>query len=106
MVTDIIQEVAEQLPDHQTSRGAEFRAIPVEDRYPLARKLIAARSQVKASNADWDDPAYRSAIRSKKDGYMYRCGELHIDIEEAIHIWWSFVYGDISPADKRERDLI
>lgn len=98
----MIQELAEELPEHQSPRGNEFRAIPVEDRKLLARPLVMARSQVESTNANWQDRQFRNEIIKKKNAYFYYAGQLHIDMDQANWIWWSVVYDNPSPAERRE----
>lgn len=106
MTLDAVREAAEELPEHQTSRGNEFRAIPVEDRYTLAQWLVRSRGQVNASNASWDDKSFRRTLREKKNLYYYHAGRLGLSHRETRAVWWSFVHDDPVPAEKRERDLI
>lgn len=97
-----IRDLAEELPEHQTSRGREFRTIPAEERDLLAKPLVMARSQAQATDADWDDQRFLSEIAKKKNMYFYNAGQLHLDVKEANHIWWSVVYDDPSPAERRD----
>lgn len=90
-MNDPVHELATELPDHQTSRGAEFRSIAVKDRYLLARQLVKARSQATATNADFSDERFMDQLRRKKETYMYFAGQLGIDHNEAQHIWGSVV---------------
>lgn len=105
-MTEVTRELAEELPDYQTSRGNEFRTVSVEDRMSLARVLVVARSQVNASNADWDDDDYRRSMRRVRNRYMHISGILDIRFEEAERIWWNYVYDDPSPHERRESDMI
>lgn len=106
MVSDAVRAVAEEMPDHQSSRGAEFRTLSVEDRLPMARQLVIARSQVNASNADWNCERYRYHMRQKKETYLYHAGRLGVDIEEADNIWWSIVHDNPAPVEKQRDGLI
>jgi hypothetical protein len=108
MVSEAVRNVAEKMPEHQTSRGAEFRNISVEQRYGMSRALVIARSQVNASNADWDSTRYREHMRRKRELYLYRAGALGVDMNEATTIWWSIVYEgiDTHPARKHKLGLI
>lgn len=107
MASDPVEELAEELPEHQTSRGDEFRVIPIEDRYPLAARLVVARVQAEAGDDDdWEDHAFRAEMRKKKERYFYHAGELHIGIHEARSIWWSVVHDTPSAIERRKRDLL
>lgn len=103
-MTHSVHELAEELPDHQSSRGAEFRQISVEERYPLAKELVIARSQTNASNADWDSDEYRREMRRRKNMYFQEAGRLGISFDEAENIWWSVVHG--SPSPHRRNNVI
>jgi len=95
-----VYTLAEELPDHQTARGMEFRTLSVEDRKPLARILVIARSQAQSGDADWEDALFRRSMRRKKNRYFYQAARLSIDIQEATTIWWSVVHNDPSPAER------
>jgi len=101
-----IQQLAENLPDYQSSRGNEFRDIPIEEREGLATVLRIAR--VQAENEEWDSNRFRQAMRSKKEDYMYQCGRLGINLSEVQAIWWNVVYENIdsSPARRNSVGLI
>jgi hypothetical protein len=103
MASEIVEQVAELLPEYQSSRGAEFREIPIEDRLPLAEAALLARCQAKASNVDWSDTEYRKEMRHKKNRYFYHAGCLDIDVEEAERIWWGYVHENPSPHERRTR---
>jgi len=92
MVSSTVHEVAQEMPEHQTSRGAEFRNLSVEDRYGMARQIVIGRSQANATNADFDNDTFRYHMRKKKEAYMYYAGRLGIDHDEARYIWRSIVY--------------
>ncbi len=106
MVTEAIERIAEVLPEHQTSRGEEFREIPVERRYGMARAALIARCQVKASNADWDSGPYRREMRKKKEQYFYHAGRLGISMKEADQMWWGYVHEHPAPVEKHRKGLI
>ena len=103
MVTEAVEQMAQEMPEHQTSRGNEFREIPVEHRYPMAQKLVQGRSQASAENADWSYAMFRYHMRQKKELYFYYVGKLGIDFDEARAIWWSVVYDDPSAAEQRDK---
>ena len=94
-MTEAIRRMAEEMPDHQTSRGAEFRNISVEERYGMARALVIARSQANATNANWESRAFRYHMRRKKESYMYSAGRHGVDTKEARAIWNSIVYANV-----------
>lgn len=102
MTSDEVLTLAEELPTHQTNRGAEFRTISIEERIPIARNLVTARSQAQSSNPDWTSDRFKNTLRRKKDQYMHVCGSLGVDIGEARHIWWSVVYNDPSPYEREK----
>lgn len=101
-----VRELAEELPEYQTSRGMEFREIPPEQRENLANVLVRARSQANATHADWRDDSYRREMRRKQNEYYYEVGQLGIDMKEAYEIWWGVVHGDSAPIEQRTQGLI
>lgn len=104
--SEAVRELAEELPEHQTSRGMEFREISTEQRENLANVLVRARSQSNAENADWNDRAFRTEMRRKQNEYFYECGRLGIDMKEAHEIWWNVVHGDPAPVRRANNGLI
>jgi hypothetical protein len=102
MTTDATLEIAREIPEHQTNRGSEFREISVQERKTMARLLNIARVQATASNADWDDRAFRRTMMRKRLDYMYECGQLGVDVTEARAIWWSVVYDGATPHQRRD----
>lgn len=106
MVTEIVEQVAEVLPEHQTNRGNEFRDLSTEQVIPMARAALIARCQVKASNADWSSTEFRREIRRKKKQYIYHAGRLGISMKEAESMWWGYVYENPTPAEKHSKRLI
>jgi len=106
MVTEAVERVAEVLPEHQSNRGEEFRDIPVERRYGMARAALIARCQAKASNADWDSHKYRQHMRRKKGTYFYHAGRLGISMKEADEMWWGYVHENPAPVEKNRKGLI
>ena len=106
MVTEIVREVAEVLPEHQTNRGNEFRDLSTEQVIPMARAALIARCQVKASNADWDNERYRWHMRQKKQTYFYHAGRLGIDMGEARSMWQGYVHENPAPVEKHRLGLI
>lgn len=99
MVSSAVRELAAELEDHGTSR-ANFRSLSDSDRYRVARVLVIARSQVNATNADFDNSRFRWHMHRKKEEYLYVCGDVGISMEEARGIWWSVVYGGVAPVDR------
>jgi len=106
MVTTAVHEAAKELPTHQTSRGQEFREIPLEDRVGMARAAVIARCQVNSTNADWNNVRFRKAMSDKKSRYFYHAGKLGISVKEAKHIWWQYVHDDPTPIEKNSKGLI
>lgn len=113
MVSSAVHEVAEEMPEHQSSRGAEFRNLSVEDRYGMARAIVIARAQATASGkplggaeVKWKHERFRYHMRRKKETYMYHAGRLSVDAKEASAIWWSMVYDNPAPVDKNQLGLI
>lgn len=105
-MSEIVREVAEVLPEHQTNRGDEFRDLSTQQVIPMARAALIARCQVKASNADWDSNEFRREIRRKKELYFYHAGRLGISMEEANSMWWGYVHENPAPAEKHRLGLI
>lgn len=101
-MTNNIEQCAEELPDYQTSRGNEFRNISFEERLPLARRLVRARSQANASNRDFDDPAQRREMARKRGDFFYEAGALGIEHRQARSIWMNYVYSGAAPHERRE----
>lgn len=99
MVSSAVRELATELEDHGTSR-ANFRSLSDSDRYRVARVLVIARSQVNATNADFDNDKFRWHMHRKKEEYFYVCGDVGVDWDEASYIWWSAVYGGVAPVDR------
>lgn len=88
-------DLAEELPDYQTARGAEFRNTNRHERLPIAEILVGARSQVEASEADFDERKFRSALRRKKETFVWTAGCMEIDFQEAQSIWQNVVYENV-----------
>lgn len=82
---DAVSRLAEELPDHQTSRGDEFRDLSMRDRERLARPLVLARNQAQTESGE--TTVYRRAMRQKRDRYFYIAGDLNIRMREAQTIW-------------------
>lgn len=96
-----IIELAEALPEHQTSRGAEFRTTDVEDRLPLARILFIARHQAQNSSETHGQlNNYTIHMVHSRSTFFHEAGRLDIDRQEAEAIWWSVVYDNPSPNER------
>jgi len=97
-----IRETAEEMPEHQSSRGNEFRELSTDETTLMARPLFLGKVQANAPSADWSNLVYRYHMRRKRERYMHAAGVLNVDRAEARTIWWSFVH-DSPPAKERKR---
>lgn len=106
MTESEIRRVAEEMPDHQSSRGSEFRGISIEQRIPMARYVVIARSQASSKDADWSDTSFRQQMSKKKARYFHEAGNLGVNFEEASNIWRRMVLGTPSPHEYRSRGIL
>jgi len=114
-MSNVVRQMCEEMVEHQTSRGNEFRTIEPSERIGMARALVIARAQAQNSGkplggpeAKWEHEPFRRAMRRKKESYMYHAGRLGVDTKEARAIWTSVVYEGIDnhPARRRRLGLI
>ena len=89
------ESLGQELESHASSR-ADFRQLSAKQRTHIAKSLVIARSQVDTGNEN------EMRLIDVKCGYFYKCGAYGLDLQEAQSIWWSVVYENPSPAERRE----
>lgn len=97
-MSEVIEELAQSLEEYATSR-ADFRDAGDGQRYRIARWLVIARSQARASNAPEEKRTgrYGGHLIDKKNRYFHACGRAGISVKEANTMWWNYVYENAAP---------